>query len=66
MGVESNRRPCEDCAKQHMKEDMLIVGKNEIVLFMVELINCSVQTNRKTKKIKIIVRAAEKYLGLEC
>lgn len=32
---------------------------------MVEVINCSAQTNRKTEKIKIIVRAAEKYLGLE-
>lgn len=66
VGVESNRRPCGYWAKQHMKEDALIVGKNEFVLFMVEVINCSSQTNRNTEKIKIIVRAAEKYLGLEC
>ena len=32
---------------------------------MVEVINCSAQTSRKTEKIKIIVKAAEKYLGLK-
>lgn len=65
VGVDSNQRPCGDCAKQHIKKVILIVGKNEFVLFMAEVINCSAQTNRKTEKIKIIVRAAEKYLGLE-
>ncbi len=40
---------------------MLIMNKNEFVLFMVEVINCSAQTERKTGKVK----AAEKYIGLK-
>lgn len=47
------------------KKDVLIMSKNEFVLFMVEVINCSAQTERKTGKIKIIVKAAEKYLVLK-
>ncbi|CAJ1084286.1 uncharacterized protein LOC113119923 [Xyrichtys novacula] len=51
------------------KENTLTVSKNDFVLFMVEVINCSAQTNSKTEKIKIIIKAAEKYLdikGLSC
>lgn len=44
---------------------MLIMSKNEFVSFMVEVINCSAQTERKTGKIEIIVKAAEKYLGIK-
>ena len=67
VAVESNHRPCGGIAKAKadISDDMLMVGKNEFVLFMVEVINCSAQASRKTEKIKIIVRAAEKYLGLE-
>lgn len=32
---------------------------------MVEVINCSAQTEKRTEKIKIIVKAAEKYLGIK-
>lgn len=35
------------------------------VLFMVVVVNCSAQTEKKTEKIKIIVKAAEKYLGIK-
>lgn len=38
-----------------IKEDALIVNKNEFVLFMVEVINWTAQTSSKTEKIKIIV-----------
>ncbi len=37
------------------------MNKNEFVLFMVEVINCSAQTERKTGKVK----AAEKYIGVK-
>ena len=34
------------------------------MLFMVDVINCSAQTEKKTEKIKIIVKSAEKLLGI--
>lgn len=63
MRVESSNRSCGGCTK--IKEDALIVSKNEFVLFMVEVINCSAQRRSKTEKIKIIVKAAEKYLNIK-
>ena len=36
-----------------------------MVLFMAYVINCVEQVKQKTEKIKIIVRAAEKYLGVK-
>ncbi len=65
VGAEDRNRTCGGCAKLGIKEDTLIVSKNDFVLFMVDVINCSAQATRKTEKIKIIVRAAEKFLGLE-
>lgn len=32
---------------------------------MVEIINCSAQTTSRTERIKMIVKAAEKYLGIK-
>lgn len=58
----STTRPCEGCSR--LKTDTLIVKKTDFVLFMVEVINCSAQTERKTEKIKIIVKAAERFLGV--
>ena len=34
-------------------------------MFMVDVINCTAQTDKKTEKIKITVKAAEKDLGVE-
>lgn len=48
-----------------IKEDTLIVCKSDFVLFMVDAINYTAQTDKKTEKIKIIVKAAEKYLGIK-
>lgn len=62
---ETKDRSCGNCEKFVAKKDVLIMSKNEFVLFMVEVINCSAQTERKTGKIKIIVKAAEKYLGVK-
>jgi len=47
------------------REDNLVVSKHDFVIFMVEIINCSAQTKSRTERIKIIVKAAEKYLGLK-
>lgn len=58
----STTRPCEGCSR--LKTDTLIVKKTDFVLFMVEVINCSAQTERKMEKIKIIVKAAERFLGV--
>ncbi len=44
---------------------MLIMNKNEFVLFVVEVIHLSAQTERKTGKVKIIIKAAEKYIGVK-
>ncbi len=46
MGTESNNRPCGGCDKVAVKEDTLIVGKSEFVLFIVDVINCSAQKDR--------------------
>ncbi len=46
-------------------EDTMLVNKKKIVLFMVEVINCTAQT----EKIQIIIKAAERFLeikGLKC
>lgn len=50
-------------------EEAMIVNKKRFVLFMVEVINCTAQTERRTEKIQIIVKAAERFLdikGLKC
>lgn len=62
---ENKSGSCGKCETIEAKEDLLVMGKNEFVLFMVEVINCSAQTDRKTEKIKIIVKSAEKYLGIK-
>ena len=63
VGMEKNKtRSCEGCNK--IMEDTLIVGESEFMLFMVDVINCSAQTEKKTKKIKI-VKTAEKFLGIK-
>lgn len=41
------------------------MDKKEFLLFMVEVLNCSAQTESKTEKIKIIVNSAGKYLGIK-
>lgn len=50
-------------------EDTMIVSKRNFVLFMVEVINFTAQTERRTEKLQIIVKAAERFLeikGLKC
>lgn len=51
------------CCK--VNENTLIVEKKKCIAFMVEVINCTAQTDSRTARIKIILKAAEKYLGEE-
>lgn len=46
-------------------DDTMIVSKKSFVLFMAEVINCSAQTERRTEKIQIIVRAADRFLDIK-
>lgn len=54
---------CQGCNK--LKEETLIVKKNDFVMFMAEIINCSAQTKSRNERIKIIVKSAEKYLDVK-
>lgn len=44
---------------------MLIVKKVEYAAFIVHVINCTSQTNKKSKKLAIIVSAVERFLALQ-
>lgn len=43
-------------------EDVLEVSKKNFVLFMAEVINYTAPTEKRTEKIQIIVKAAERFL----
>lgn len=62
-GVEERRSDSLECSK--IKDDTLLMTKEDFVLFMVEVINCTAQTQKKTEKIQIIVKAAQKYLDFK-
>lgn len=51
--------------KGKTEKDPVEIDKVSFVAFIVEVVNCSAQTESRTERIKIIVRAAEKYLELE-
>lgn len=62
INAENNTmKPCEGCSK--IEEDTLTVffKKSDFILFMVDVINCSAQTDKNTEKIKIIVN----FLGIK-
>lgn len=40
------------------------MNKNDFVLFMEAVINCTAQTDKKTEKIQIIVKTTDKHLGI--
>ncbi len=46
-------------------EKTMLVNKRNFVLFMVEVINCTAQTERRSEKIQIIVKAASKFLEIK-
>lgn len=47
------------------KENEVSFDKVSFVTFIAEVVNCSPQTESRTERIKIIIRAAGKYLELE-
>lgn len=47
------------------EKDPMGIDKMSFVAFIAEVVNCSAQTESRTERIKIIVRAAEKYLEIE-
>ncbi len=53
-------------AKEKTKEKFGIKNNVAFVTFMAEVVNCSAQTESRTERIRIIIKAAEKYLEIEC
>lgn len=58
-----NTETCQKC--EQLKAETLIVSKNDFVIFMAEIINCSAQTKSRNERIKIIIKSAEKYLDVK-
>lgn len=54
----------KELVQRMINEDMMDVGKMEFILFMAKVMNCSAQTESRTKIFKIIIRAADKYLNV--
>ncbi len=52
-------------AKEKTKEKFGIKNNVAFVTFMAEVVNCSAQTESRTERIRIIIKAAEKYLEIE-
>lgn len=50
--------------QSNVSKESLIIDKVKFVTFMAEVVNCSAQTKSRTERIKIIIRAAEKYLDV--
>lgn len=50
--------------QDNTNEEKLEIGKIEFVSFVAEVINCSAQSESRTERIKIIIRAAERYLDV--
>lgn len=50
--------------KERRDEKVVVDDKVAFVAFIAEVVNCSAQTESRTERIKIIIRAAEKYLDL--
>lgn len=68
VGPASNVKEGRQCTKcDKIKEETLIVSKNNFVLFMTiyEIVNCSAQTTSRTERIKIIVRSADRFLDVK-
>lgn len=60
--VSKSNPPCLSCRK--INDDTLIIEKEAFLLFVADVINCSVQAKGNTERIRIIVKAAERYLGI--
>lgn len=64
--VQKERRSEETSEMEgRITEETMIVSKVNFLLFIAEVINCTAQTEKKTAKIQIIVKAAERFLGVK-
>lgn len=54
-----------DKVQETTKESIRVYDKVTFVTFMAEVVNFSAQTESQTERIKIIIKAAEKYLEIE-
>ena len=61
--MRQEARKCEACDK--VKEETMIVNKNDFVMFMAEVINLAIQARSRTERIKIVVQTAVKYLDVK-
>lgn len=52
-------------SQNKLNEDFLKVGKFEFMTFLAEVINFAAQTESRTERIKIIIKATEKHLQIE-
>ena len=50
--------------EEHTEKTNIALEVDKLILFMAYVINCTEQVKHKTDKIKIIVRGAEKFLGM--
>lgn len=63
---ENNTTQSKDTCSHKCLVDgnMLVVNKINSVAFIAEVINCSAQTAKRTEKLKIIISAASRHLGI--
>lgn len=54
-----------ESSREIINEKLVVVDKIAFVSFLAEVVNCSVQPESRTERIKIIITAAEKYLDVE-
>lgn len=63
QGVSSGRS--EVRTKQQSVEEGINLTLDKLIVFLAYVINCADQTKNRTDRIKIIVKGAERYLGME-
>lgn len=54
-----------DMAKEKTKENFGIKNNVALVTFIAEVVNCSAQNENRTERIRIMTKAAEKYVEIE-
>lgn len=55
----------DTCSHKCLEDgNLLVVNKINFVAFIAEVINCSAQTDKRTEKLKIIISAPARHLGI--
>lgn len=54
-----------DMVKEKTKENFGIKNNVALVTFIAEVVNCSAQNENRTERIRIMTKAAEKYVEIE-